>query len=129
MTWQRMENMILCAGRASVNASRMCSTMMACKGVGMMSVSARAYRMPLERASALDFTYIYAFLSDDLRNFGVFFDQFRKPEQATSCGCCRCRCRRSAGDGLAGTRGDPLRATTHRERGSRTERPQGWPYS
>src|SRR6266850_6313441 len=30
MTWQRMEKAILCAGRASVNASRMCSKMMAC---------------------------------------------------------------------------------------------------
>ena len=79
--------MILCAGRASANASRMCSKMMAVEGrEGTGKIISIGAKYPLDvwpapiswAMRSISRTYIHFF--PDLGESGVVFEQFRKPE-------------------------------------------------
>jgi hypothetical protein len=84
MTWQRMENAILCAGSESVIASKTCIAMMAWPQNRYQhnTYSTQVKSLVTKEAlicghvSALQFTYIDGFLSENLCEFGVLFDQF-----------------------------------------------------
>jgi len=78
----------LYVGSASVNASRTCNAMMACRvgrQVDSIGISTHIRGAPANGRRRADFwvvgrTYIYAFLSEDLGNFGMLFNEFRNPE-------------------------------------------------